>query len=189
MSARPPVELTVEGHATRTRVRRKPTDARGRPGYIYVEVEVWEGPEATGEPYDVWELPHTLRYSLDDAALLAVRQTPWPVQPAAAVPPESWRPEGAPLKDQEEVTFVVEYTRKSDGAVVRLSGRDMIGKLRAVQAVLGQQIEQPVWLHVHRADHGVREPWSETITMCFTIGRMRSLSVEKVDTVIEETVG
>lgn len=177
---------------TRTRVRRKKADHR--PGYIYVEVEVWEGAEVTGEPYDVWELPYTFRYSLDAAARLAVRQTRWRTDsaepaPAPAVLPEgSWHPDD-PEADQAEVTYTVEYQRAGDEAVVRLSGREKAGKLRAVAKAIETRTDQPVWLHVHRAGHGVREPWSDTMSMLFTIGRLRNIEIRQIDTVIEEVIG
>lgn len=180
--SRPPSELIFEGHLTRARVRRKKADHR--PGYIYVEVEVWEGSEATGEPYDVWELPYTFRYSLDAAARLAVRQTSWPDNPAEPAP----APEMPPA-DDVEVTFVMTYRRRGDGKLIRLSGRDRAEKIRAVDRAIRAGTDVPVWLHIHRADHGVREPWSETMSMLFTTPAIASIAIEEVDTVIEEEVG
>lgn len=46
-----------------------------KPGYDCVEVLVYDGPKAEGEPVGEWEMPIQLRYSLHDAALLAERQT------------------------------------------------------------------------------------------------------------------
>ena len=91
-----PIEKVIHGHLTRTRVRRESgpeytvtvdvgifeekleTITKRKPGRTYVEVLVWEGPEAVGEPLAEWELPHSFRYSLDGAACLAVAQTHFP---------------------------------------------------------------------------------------------------------------
>jgi hypothetical protein len=71
MSSRPPRVEVIDGHMTRTRVRREP-------GRTFVEVIVWAGKEATGDPVAEWELPVQLRYDLDLAARQAVAQTCFP---------------------------------------------------------------------------------------------------------------
>lgn len=83
----------IDGHMTVTQVRRIPgaeykvTEAVGlwgretrevtkrHPGHLCVESLVYAGEKEEGEPVAEWELPHQLRYSLSDAAHLAVRQT------------------------------------------------------------------------------------------------------------------
>lgn len=82
----------IDGHATVTQVRKSfgkeytveeevpsifgPTKYRKvtkrKPGYLYVSTEIYSGPKEEGEPVAEWELPVQLRYSLDDAAKLAV---------------------------------------------------------------------------------------------------------------------
>lgn len=85
-------EEVIHGHMTHTRVRRekgKPyevtvfdwhdqpigTVTKHHPGRTFVEVLVWKGEEAAGEPVAEWEMPYQLRYDLDEAARLAVAQT------------------------------------------------------------------------------------------------------------------
>jgi hypothetical protein len=100
--SRPPRVEVIDGHMTHTRVRRERGPEyevyvdvgifeeklkmvkRRRPGREFVEVLVWTGEEATGEPLAEWELPVQLRYDLDAAARLAVAQTCFP-----AAEPES----------------------------------------------------------------------------------------------------
>lgn len=45
------------------------------PGRTFVEILVYAGPEAEGEPVGEWEFPHTWRYDLAGAARQAERQT------------------------------------------------------------------------------------------------------------------
>lgn len=207
MSTRPPVAKVISGHMTHTRVRRVKGDpyevtvdvgifteqpkkvTKHRPGRTFVEVLVWEGPEATGEPLAEWELPHELRYSLDEAARLAVAQTRFPAVSEETPPKVPYYHPDDPNCDHTEVTFTLVYRRAADDHQIRLSGRDARGKLQVVQRAIRNEVDQPVWLHVHRAAHGVREPWSDTMSMLFTINRLMEVKIEEVETVIEEDLG
>lgn len=95
MGSRPPRVEVIDGHMTHTRVRRErgkpyeetiynwndqPVGSRTKhhPGREFVEVIVWQGEKATGDPVAEWELPVQLRYDLDLAARQAVAQTRFP---------------------------------------------------------------------------------------------------------------
>lgn len=96
MSARPPTVTVIDGHMTHTRTRRERGDpyeitvdtgifsehlvkiTKYRVGRIFVEVLVWAGTEATGDPVAEWEMPHVYRYDHDAAARQAVAQTTFP---------------------------------------------------------------------------------------------------------------
>jgi hypothetical protein len=62
----------IYGRATVTQARRFPKDEGGG---LYVQVLVYGGSKAEGEPVAEWVMPIQLRYALSDAAHLAVRQT------------------------------------------------------------------------------------------------------------------
>lgn len=195
----PPVKKIVDGHMTHTRVRRErgaPYEVtvdvgvfkeqlkkitKHHPGRTFVEVMVWEGPEATGEPLAEWELPYQLRYSLDEAARLAVAQTRFP-----AAEPEPGEP-----ADEEDVTFVAVVEMKDingEPYLMRYSGHDLAGRTRAIQRKIERGDEDPVWLRVHTSEHGVREPWSSIMPMMFRVPAIKELKIEVVETVIAEEV-
>jgi hypothetical protein len=59
----------IDGRMTVTTTRRTVDDG------LHVESLVYEGDEAKGEPVAEWVFPFQMRYTLGDAARLAVRQT------------------------------------------------------------------------------------------------------------------
>lgn len=63
----------VHGYMTVSRYRKAPKEGN-RPGYFYVEVLVYAGPEETGEPVLDWEMPKGFQYDLGLAADTVVRQ-------------------------------------------------------------------------------------------------------------------
>lgn len=62
----------IDGRATVAQARR--TKREG----LHVEVLVYPGPVAEGEPVAEWVMPIQLRYALSDAAKMAVHQTKFP---------------------------------------------------------------------------------------------------------------
>lgn len=100
MSTRPPTVAVIDGHMTYTRTRReqgKPYTVtvdvgiiseklrnitKHHPGRVFVEVLVWAGAEATGDPVAEWEMPFVYRYDHNAAARQAVAQTRFPAAEA-----------------------------------------------------------------------------------------------------------
>lgn len=66
-------ELEVHGYLTVSRYRKQPK-VGNKPGYYYVEVLVYGGPEKTGEPVLDWVMPKGFQYNLDLAARTVVEQ-------------------------------------------------------------------------------------------------------------------
>lgn len=178
-------ETTVDGHFVRITGRRKPSGVR----YFYVQAEVWQGPEPTGEPVADWELPAALRYSPDAAASLAVRQTDWSTQPEGPDRRLEVWDYNDPGCDHTPVTFILQRTRR-DGRKELLSGRDALGKLTILQKAVKNGVDQPVWLKVHRDDAGTPiNAESPLMSMIFTVGKIDRVLITPVYEVIEEILG
>lgn len=175
----------IEGHFTRTRNRMRKgtpytemiydwndnptgqTITKHRPGYLYVEVLIWEGEEATGEPLGEWEMPHVYRYDHHGAAVLAVAQQTFPA-------------------DTDPVDYVL-LRRRYDGRLERLSGRDTLHLLRPVLAYVGTDSDSLAFLHIHRPDAGTPvTPGTPTMGMLFKIKNIHELKIMKVTKVVEE---
>lgn len=175
-------EATVDGHFVRVTGRRMTTGVR----YFYVQAEVWQGPEPTGEPVADWELPAALRYSPDVAASLAVRQTRWPVQPEGPDRRLEVWDYSDPECDHTPVTFILQRVRR-DGRKELLSGRDALGKLDLLQKAIKNKVDQPVWLKIHRDDVGTPvNAESALMSMIFTVGKINKVLITPVYEVIEE---
>lgn len=182
-------EKVINGHMTRTRTRLEKASG-ARPGRIFVEVLVWQGQEATGEPLAEWEMPHVYRYDHHAAARQAVAQTRFPAVTADTpgvwvYPPTADEAEQWPRED-----FVI-VRRKRDGTWERLSGHDYSGKLDVLQNAIrnGTVGDQAIWLKIHRDNAGTPvTPGSATMSMLFTVGAIAEVSRRTVTHVIEDKV-
>lgn len=188
MSTPRTTDKVINGHFTRTRNRLDKGRGKGT-GRVFVEVLVWQGKEATGEPLAEWEMPHVYRYDHDAAARQAVAQTRFPsagektpdwVYPPTADEAEQWPRE----------TFVI-TREKRDGSFERLSGRDFSGKLDALEAAIGDPVlaRQAIWLKIHRDNAGTPVTGgSPTMSMLFTVEKITDVERVAVVRVIEEKV-
>jgi len=161
-------ESVISGHMTHSRTRL----AKGtghRPGYYYVEVLIWEGTEATGEPLGEWEMPKEYRYDHEGAARLAVAQQRFP----------------AP---GDSVDYVV-TRRRLDGRQELLSGCDTRAHLMHVMALAKIASEEVVWLHVHSAEAGTPVTIAMvTRSMVFKAKNIISFDVGPVGLVVREVI-
>lgn len=181
-------KAVISGHMTHSRTRLEKSKG-ARPGRIFVEVLVYSGKEATGEPVAEWEMPHVYRYDHDAAARQAVAQTRFPA--ADADTPGVWvfPPTADEAEQWPKESFVI-TREKRDGSFERLSGRDFSGKLDALEGAIANRLDdQAIWLKIHRDEVGTEvTPSSRTMSMLFTVGKITGVERTKVTHVIEEKV-